>query len=159
MPNPQAGGPPLVGCPWLLIQYICSCPPYLFPPSTTWGCAMPWVQGTHLTWLHNYSCENLKSYSCGLSSDNCTGSLIEFEQMNAWNIKFHQQCFNMEMYWWYARKSCNPFGLWNIFLGIACITNRCLPEWSKTNYTVYWYWSDISPADGIVMYCYHRQGK
>jgi uncharacterized protein with PQ loop repeat len=22
MPNPQAGGPPLVGCPWLLIQYI-----------------------------------------------------------------------------------------------------------------------------------------
>jgi hypothetical protein len=28
-PNPQAGGPPLVGCPRLLIQYICSFPPYL----------------------------------------------------------------------------------------------------------------------------------
>jgi hypothetical protein len=27
--NPQAGGPPLVGCPWLLIQYIRSCPPCL----------------------------------------------------------------------------------------------------------------------------------
>jgi hypothetical protein len=29
MPNPQAGGPPLVGCPLLLIQYICSYPPYM----------------------------------------------------------------------------------------------------------------------------------
>jgi hypothetical protein len=28
-PNPQAGGPPLVGCPRLLIQYIRSYPPYL----------------------------------------------------------------------------------------------------------------------------------
>jgi hypothetical protein len=28
-PNPQAGGPPLVGCPRLLIQYIRSCPPKL----------------------------------------------------------------------------------------------------------------------------------
>ena len=26
--NPQAGGPPFVDCPRLLIQYICSCPPY-----------------------------------------------------------------------------------------------------------------------------------
>jgi hypothetical protein len=29
LPNPQAGGPPLVGCPQLLIQYIHSYPPYL----------------------------------------------------------------------------------------------------------------------------------
>jgi hypothetical protein len=29
MPNPHAGGPPVVGCPRLLIQYICSYPPYL----------------------------------------------------------------------------------------------------------------------------------
>jgi len=26
-PNPQAGGPPLVGCPRLLIQFIRSYPP------------------------------------------------------------------------------------------------------------------------------------
>jgi hypothetical protein len=46
-PNPQAGGPPLVGCPLLLIQYIHSYPPYLqaFPPSATWGLAKPWWQG------------------------------------------------------------------------------------------------------------------
>jgi len=34
-PNPKAGGPPLVGCPRLLIQFIRSCPPYReadFPP-------------------------------------------------------------------------------------------------------------------------------
>ena len=30
-PNPQAGGPPLVGCPRLLMQYIRSCPPYWRP--------------------------------------------------------------------------------------------------------------------------------
>ena len=29
--NPQAGGPPLVGCPLLLIQYIRSYPPYWRP--------------------------------------------------------------------------------------------------------------------------------
>jgi hypothetical protein len=29
MPNPRAGGPPLVGCPRLLIEYIRSYPPYL----------------------------------------------------------------------------------------------------------------------------------
>jgi hypothetical protein len=29
MPNPQAGGPPHVGCPRLLMQYICSFPPKL----------------------------------------------------------------------------------------------------------------------------------
>jgi len=28
LPNPQAGCPPLVGCPRLLNQYICSYPPY-----------------------------------------------------------------------------------------------------------------------------------
>ena len=31
MPNPEAGGPPLVGCPRLLIQFICSYPPYRRP--------------------------------------------------------------------------------------------------------------------------------
>jgi hypothetical protein len=30
-PNPQAGGPPLVGCPRLLIQFIRSYPPYWKP--------------------------------------------------------------------------------------------------------------------------------
>jgi len=30
-PNPQAGGSPLVSCPWLLIQYIHGCPPYWRP--------------------------------------------------------------------------------------------------------------------------------
>ena len=30
-PNSQAGGPPLVGCPRLFIQYIRSCPPYRRP--------------------------------------------------------------------------------------------------------------------------------
>ena len=30
-PKFQAGGPPLVGCPRLLIQYICSYPPYWRP--------------------------------------------------------------------------------------------------------------------------------
>jgi hypothetical protein len=29
MPNPQAGEPPLVGCPRLLTQYIRSFPPFM----------------------------------------------------------------------------------------------------------------------------------
>ena len=46
-PNPQAGGSPLVGCPRLLIQYICSYLPYpgTVPPFVTWvGRGMPWWQ-------------------------------------------------------------------------------------------------------------------
>jgi hypothetical protein len=45
--NPQAGGPPLFGCPRLLIQCIRSYPPYpeAVPPSTTRGRAMPRWQG------------------------------------------------------------------------------------------------------------------
>jgi hypothetical protein len=45
-PNPQASGPPLVGCPRLLIQYIRSYPTYLqaLPPPATRGRAMPWWQ-------------------------------------------------------------------------------------------------------------------
>jgi hypothetical protein len=54
-------GPPFVGCPRLLIQYIRSYLPYLqaVPPSASWGRAMPTyhgdrdplitVTGTHLT--------------------------------------------------------------------------------------------------------------
>jgi hypothetical protein len=30
-PNPQAGGPPCVGCPRLFIQYVCSHPPFWRP--------------------------------------------------------------------------------------------------------------------------------
>jgi hypothetical protein len=61
-PNPQAGGPPLVGCPQLLIQYIRSYRPYSedFPPSANWGRAMPWWQGTYLTW--NGSHKNIYIY-------------------------------------------------------------------------------------------------
>ena len=44
--NHQAGVPPIVGCPRLLIEYIRSYPPYLeaVPPHATWGRAMPWWQ-------------------------------------------------------------------------------------------------------------------
>ena len=48
LPTPQAGGPPLVDCPRLLIQYIRSPPPHIggrsFRPQP-WGCDMPWWQG------------------------------------------------------------------------------------------------------------------
>jgi hypothetical protein len=45
--NLQAGWPPRVCCPRLLIQYIRSYPPILeaVPSSVTWGRAMPWWQG------------------------------------------------------------------------------------------------------------------
>jgi hypothetical protein len=48
-PNLQAGGPPTVGCPRLIIQYIRSWRPS--PLSATRGRAMPWWQWTHLTCL------------------------------------------------------------------------------------------------------------
>ena len=55
-PNPQAGGPPLVGCPRLLIQFIHSYPSILeaVPPSATWGRAIPWWQGPTFMELLTY---------------------------------------------------------------------------------------------------------
>jgi hypothetical protein len=52
-PTPQTGGPPLVGCPRLLIQYNRSYPPYLEAASSirNWGRDMPWWRGTLLTWI------------------------------------------------------------------------------------------------------------
>jgi hypothetical protein len=47
--SPKAGVPPPVGCSRLLIQYIRSYPPYLKAVSSI-PSAMPWWQGTHLTW-------------------------------------------------------------------------------------------------------------
>ena len=43
-PNNQAEGPPLIGCPRLLIQYIRSYPPHLedVPPARTWRSTMLW---------------------------------------------------------------------------------------------------------------------
>jgi hypothetical protein len=36
-PNPQAGGPPIVGCRRLLIHYICNYPPYLESRRMRWA--------------------------------------------------------------------------------------------------------------------------
>jgi hypothetical protein len=43
----QAGGPPLVSCPRLFIQYFRNYPPHCkaVPPSATCGRAVPWWQG------------------------------------------------------------------------------------------------------------------
>ena len=46
-PNPQAGGPPLVGCPRLLIQYICSRLPYWRPSIRNLRTRHAVVTGTH----------------------------------------------------------------------------------------------------------------
>ncbi|KAJ4446277.1 hypothetical protein ANN_12972 [Periplaneta americana] len=54
-PNPQAGGPPLIGCPRLLIQYIRSYPPYLEAVSSIRNLRTRHavVIGTHNTWIFN----------------------------------------------------------------------------------------------------------
>ena len=48
-PNPQTGEPPLVCCPWLLIQYICSC---FSSRNLRMHHAM--VTGTHLPHMHTH---------------------------------------------------------------------------------------------------------
>jgi len=55
-PNPQAGGPPLVGCPRLLIQFIRSYSPYwrpfLYPQPEDAPCRGPtWPKWRHITHL------------------------------------------------------------------------------------------------------------
>jgi len=49
LPTPQAGGPSLVGCPRLLIQFIRSYPPYrrpfLYPQPEDASCRGAWPRG------------------------------------------------------------------------------------------------------------------
>lgn len=53
LPNPQVGGPCLVGCWQLLIQYIDSHPPYLEASSSNCNLRTCYatVTGTHLSWV------------------------------------------------------------------------------------------------------------
>jgi hypothetical protein len=85
-PNPQSGGPPTVGCPRLLIQYIRSYPPYLERCflSATRGRAMPWWQWTYSTWLElsyrskNYGVEvTFNLMTSPLSLTNLIGSNMQ----------------------------------------------------------------------------------
>jgi hypothetical protein len=82
--NPKAGGPPLGGCPQLLIQYICS---YLHiwrpsPLPTTWGCVVPWWQDP-LTWLLSVQfCNNFHRSYLG---SRCVNN--HFHETNVqWNV-------------------------------------------------------------------------
>jgi hypothetical protein len=54
-PTPQPGGPPLAGCPRLLIQYISSYPPYLEGVSSVRNLRM-----LHTRKLHNLYCSPSK---------------------------------------------------------------------------------------------------
>ena len=67
-PNPQSGGPPLVGCPRLLIQYIRSYPPYPRPflhpqpeDSPCRGNRDPIITWLHLIPVSNYEFFRLSS--------------------------------------------------------------------------------------------------
>ena len=57
--QPQAGGPPLVGCPRLLIQYIRSYPPYLRTHHTV-------VTGAHLSGSQTTLLKLFTSFSLSL---------------------------------------------------------------------------------------------
>jgi len=56
-PNPEAGGPPLVDCPRVYIQYIGSYPPYLEAVSSIHNLRTRHVivTGTHLTWRREWT--------------------------------------------------------------------------------------------------------
>jgi 5-methylcytosine-specific restriction endonuclease McrA len=63
-PNPQAGGPPTVGCPLLLIQYIRSYPPYLEAISSirnprTWHAV---VTVDPLNMVHKLTVDNIQCH-------------------------------------------------------------------------------------------------
>jgi len=49
LPNPQAGGSPHVSCPQLLLQYICSYPPY---PEAVSSIHDPRTHHAIVTWIH-----------------------------------------------------------------------------------------------------------
>jgi len=50
-PNPQTGGPPLVGCPQLIIRYIRSYPPHWKPSANPKTCHAQ-VSETSLNMIH-----------------------------------------------------------------------------------------------------------
>jgi hypothetical protein len=73
-PNPQAGGPPLVGYPRLIIQSIRSHSPYLedIPPSATAGR----VAYTQKSELRNLSCSEARQLNWYISKCPCLLTLL-----------------------------------------------------------------------------------
>jgi hypothetical protein len=67
-PNQQAGGPPLFGCPQLLIQYIHSFPPYLEDVSCILNLMTPHAVGTRDPPNIEGSCEHGNETSASIKS-------------------------------------------------------------------------------------------
>ena len=99
-PNTLAGGPPLVGYPLLLDQYI-----RIYPPSATWENFIPWWQGptysviferhyTEVGWICNFSFNPQYFNACPTPAQTNT-----------------VRC----LFWQYLRrnKECNNKGPWN----------------------------------------------
>jgi hypothetical protein len=55
-PTPPPGGPPFVGCPRLLVQYIRSYPPYLEVVSSVCNLRMRHAGKLHNGELHDFYC-------------------------------------------------------------------------------------------------------
>jgi hypothetical protein len=74
MPNPQAGGPPLGGCPRLVVQHICTYAPYLEAKSSICNlrtCHTVVTRGP-LNMVHNF---NTHLYTnCSFQENWCTCS-------------------------------------------------------------------------------------
>jgi len=60
--DPQAEEPPFTDCSWLLIQYICSYPPYLEAISSICKprTCHATVKGTHKTWTEEKKLPKIK---------------------------------------------------------------------------------------------------
>ncbi|KAJ4446561.1 hypothetical protein ANN_13258 [Periplaneta americana] len=84
-PNPQAGGPPLIGCPRLLIQYIRSYPPYLEAVSSIRNLRKrhAMVIGTHNTWISQLCTLN---YVKGYYSSHTSGE--SYKQFLSLSLRF-----------------------------------------------------------------------
>ena len=86
-PNPQAGGPPLVGCPRLLIQYIRSWPPFWRPflhpqpkdapchddrdPIITSSCNIVFPLCCYTYFQHSYNCALKRHQPCVILLGKC----------------------------------------------------------------------------------------
>ena len=72
-PTRQAGGPPSVSSPWMLVQYFRNIPSILeaVPPSATWGRAMPWWQGPTYHGIKPTTSINMKNTKVSCANSFC----------------------------------------------------------------------------------------
>jgi hypothetical protein len=122
LPNPQAGGPPVVSCPPLLIEYIIFVSVlHIWRPSSsaTWGISIPWWPTWYGLLFISYF---LVVFKDAMSNSGITRCILNYES-------------GMWLIGWRKKRSEQPMSLLKLDKGTTDHYMAVLAQWTTLCYT------------------------